>query len=969
MRLPFEQPDITPAAPQYGGGPMVQASQAMDVSGPSDQMSRGIENLMATIDGGSKIYKTWKEADRNRQWDSAMELAVPYYKDRERNIKPHINQQSDGNISPDNATDTIDQFLTKKIKGKDEREYNLDDVENSIQDDVVKQRFKTWRNQRSGLFHTESYGKLAEELFARISDSIVSYGNMAANEMLQSYLKGEPASKQKSIWDNSFEKRMQSLEGIEVLSQIQNKNARKKAAQKWVTLKFTEDYGKYSSTDPTHLLKGIANGDYDFKHGEETTSFDTEKNAGYIRKLLSRQTYIDETLKLSAMKSLISGVARDQPGEFLAKLIKKSGPEGKKVRQAVSADKIEAFIKKDYGFEPNEIQVQEIQTHINGLIQNADTALKKSSGVGTIKTENWPSKLREHLRYQLEELLFEDTTNVDPLAEYSLSQQQRKDLADDIGYIKDIKAVYGELDDLSEAELNEKKRELFESSADDKNKRDLYHQFEGVVDARIKAFETPIDTVVTEVLGEDALIDLNQPLDLEQVEIRSGELGIAFEPMPETDVERFSKAFDRKNLNLATLSGLEGQFKARYGSKYYKGAMRQFLSSLREDNQGHIAALIGIQEGMSATNKQAAITALTTPEENLIGIDRAEDIVRQFNDDRDTYIDTLESPAQIGDFVRLVAHYARTRIGTNASTEDSFPAVKDALSQLFAHWTVVRENGVVTALPKKVWEPYVDSSSAAEDVKHGLEAARYNIPLEAIDMGIPGEYGMSKDSIYNLKISARAGNGNIKEFWDTAEDGSNALQLFIEGDFGRSFAIPTWKNGPNAGKPIVMPFDKFTENWVVARRGYQFLDDYEPLFESPSEGDFKSTKMHEELSKFVYSTEVPRDKSKWYFLGTTWGSKGKIEKRVLKMLEKEARVQHFMRTQQPGTPTDGDILVAIDKLQDQYFGPGKQIEAWQLEYFRQREVTKSNRRGIEFKNVPSFWQKLNYLYGLPGGMN
>ena len=59
MRLPFEQPDITPSTQQYSGGGQVQTPGPVDVSAPFEAQTRGIDNIMSAIDGGAKIYQKW----------------------------------------------------------------------------------------------------------------------------------------------------------------------------------------------------------------------------------------------------------------------------------------------------------------------------------------------------------------------------------------------------------------------------------------------------------------------------------------------------------------------------------------------------------------------------------------------------------------------------------------------------------------------------------------------------------------------------------------------------------------------------------------------------------------------------------------------------------------------------------------------------------------------------------------------
>ena len=133
---------------------------------------------------------------------------------------------------------------------------------------------------------------------------------------------------------------------------------------------------------------------------------------------------------------------------------------------------------------------------------------------------------------------------------------------------------------------------------------------------------------------------------------------------------------------------------------------------------------------------------------------------------------------------------------------------------------------MTVSIPNKWFEKYIDvDEDASEDLIWGLEAMRYNIPLDQINLGIDGEQNMTEEAIDRFKISARAGDGTLREVWDFPVDGSDGLQLYVIGSDGLSFMTPTWKSGINAGKPVVVPASKFTENWAIARRAYELIDD------------------------------------------------------------------------------------------------------------------------------------------------
>jgi len=976
MRLPFEQPDITPAAPQYGGGPMVQAPQAMDVSGPYDQMSRGIENLMATIDGGSKIYKTWKEADRTKQWNTAMEEASNYYDDSELTVARHFQNQQNANLGPDNAQTTIDNFLSRKIKNKNNQDYNLDTVENSIEDDSVRDRFKTWRRLRSQKFLSDNLGKMVGELFTRLTDSIDAKGSVVTDKMLRLYKEGKSEAEINAVFEKEFKGEVNSLDGIEALSPIQKKNANKETAKIWVNKKFNHDYNLYADDNPEKILKGLNEGKYSFKHDGETTSFDQTKYAGTIRGLMKRESYINKTLKLNAMKSLITRLSEARPALFLKRFTEKKGPKGKDFSIALQdTDLLKQKIQKDYGFEPSDIEVQQLQQVINAQIKGAKTAIKNASGNGVIEPDKWQSKLNEYYQYSYTSTVSPDTQGlVNPLQEYTLSDEQLDDVAEADEFLAQIEEINQDLGNMSQSEINDALMNLEQNASNNQFHKTIFSSFQGYLKGRSTDLDRGMDVAVSESNSPEALEDVSVPLDMDAAQARATALGVPFRPMPEHDRDRFLAQFDKQNLNKAYFRGLESQFTARYGPQYSKSAMDYFVRELEKDGKADVAALLQIQDGMSDSILNTAVEALATDDKDLLGIAKAEGVVRQWDQNRTTVLDGFKTPRNKGPLVRLIAKYARAGIGINAGPDETFSAITQAQNQLFAHWTTFNENGMTVSIPNKWFQKYIDvDEDASEDLIWGLEAMRYNIPLDQINLGIDGEQNMTEEAIDRFKISARAGDGTLREVWDFPVDGSDGLQLYIMGADGLTFMTPTWKSGINAGKPVIVPASKFTENWAIARRAYEFLDDYEPLFESPSEADYGKYTYMEDIDKMVYSKEPPvKGKSKWQgFLWQTWGSRGLLEQRTLKMLETEGRVQRFIRTKgkDPGKPSDGDILVAIDKLQNRYFGPGKRWKEWYKESFRSGKPVKSSRYGTVYDSSPDYWDYVLKLWGTPAGGN
>lgn len=972
MRLPFEQPDITPSTQQYSGGGQVQTPGPVDVSAPFEAQTRGIDNIMSAIDGGAKIYQKWKEADRTKQWQSAFTQGTNIYKKKQLDINQHIIKQSDANLSPDNAESMVSTYMDTKIEDKDGKEVNLQSIEDGIKDPQVKERFKAWKTLKDTEFLSKNLGAINKELYIRLADSYGAQGKVAAAQMHQAYSDGD-TKKINTIW-NGFIKSMSNAEGIEVLSPTQIKILKRESAMRYVDLKFLSDDKEFAETNPQEILKRINKGHYDYKYGDQTVSLDIQRHQGTIRSLLSRQRYIDQTLHLNTVSNLTSRFAQQHPEAFLEHFteVKKMG--GKDVNVAIQdMDRFRKEINQKYGFEPNDIQVKEYQNVINKLINGAQNEIERNKGTGIIKPEKWPSALTSYSQNIIKDIFFPDTVRADPLSELELSHSQQKDKQAIDGYASKIISASSDLPNNSKLQIENTIRTLKEEAADDLNKKMIFDAFFKEANARNTELERPNDQSIIETQDDDALIDLSKPLDMQARKKWAEDHKTTFRPIPELDMEKYeANIFTRGKLSAGGIRGIEGSFKARYGDDWFKPAYAQLSMHLRENGKGAYAALLGISKGMSESNLQAIITVLNSDDANLVGLPKAEAAVRRYSDKRSPFLRNFTNPFQKGEFVQLVADYARSRMGTNATTDETDDAVKNALGTIFSHWTNASDNGDFVSLPNRVIQKYVDSgSNGAPDIEQGLKAARYAIPYGSYDMGIPNEENMDEDLLLEMKRSAKSGSGNIKEAWDWAKDGSESLQMFIKSQDGYAFYTPTWVGGPNHGKPITLSFESFSEEWLVARRGKEYLEDWEPVFSKRGIGGgfddpklfeanlfltpevAKGTDMYEELYDLLHNGKKPKDKSRWYFAGQTWGSNGALELNVLEKLKNEAL--KLAGPLPPGEkPTNLNVKQAVENLKKRFTGVDSTDDIFGS-VTRGKGLYTSN-SGTQFKEKPKgFW--------------
>ena len=91
-----------------------------------------------------------------------------------------------------------------KITENGGSDYCILPVENSIEDDSVRDRFKTWRRLRSQKFLSDNLGKMVGELFTRLTDSIDAKGSVVTDKMLKLYKEGKSEAEINAVFEKEF---------------------------------------------------------------------------------------------------------------------------------------------------------------------------------------------------------------------------------------------------------------------------------------------------------------------------------------------------------------------------------------------------------------------------------------------------------------------------------------------------------------------------------------------------------------------------------------------------------------------------------------------------------------------------------------------------------------------------------------------------------------------------------------------